>query len=165
MNKALIDNVSEDVVTGNYQNEGGSNNIQKKITYIRSTRFIETNLSTISKFICDDSELAGYFLEPSGPSTAKANIDKRIPVGTYNLEWHSGSFKNVPLISNNEVSKKRAVLIHNGNGPKDTEGCLLVGSEYSKDFVGNSVKKLQQLRKLLTDKGIQNVKLIIDEAF
>lgn len=76
-----------------------------------------------------------HFIEPAGPDTIEPNKDKRIPEGTYNVEWlpsttSGNSLKGkLPLLYNEVVSKQRRIRIHIGNTTQDTEGCLLPGLE------------------------------------
>ena len=73
-------------------------------------------------------------------------MNKRIPAGTYKLARHDGGkYKGVVNAYNSSVPRSRAILIHQGNTPDNTVGCLLVGSTQSIDFVGNSVTKLKEL--------------------
>lgn len=37
------------------------------------------------------------------------------------------------------------ILVHPGNIPRDTEGCLLVGEQRSADYVGPSVPRWREL--------------------
>ena len=75
-----------------------------------------------------------------------------IPFGEYKVSPHSGRlYKDVWVV--NGVKDRSAILIHNGNSTKDTEGCILVG-EYFTEFSGNpgianSRLTLDRLRKTL----------------
>ena len=135
--------------------EGGGN--------INSFRFIETDKSTISVFNIPGTEIQGYFLEPAGPSTTQSGKDQRIPEGTYNLEnYSSKNHPDVFRIYNDNVSKDRRILIHIGNYPDDTAGCLLPGSSWEKDFVGNSGKMFNDnIKPYIKNIKAENVKLNI----
>lgn len=129
---------------------------------IRLVRKWQTKLSTIGEFTIDGTDIKGYILEEKGPDTTTSGIEQRIPVGTYNLVWHNGTKKkNVLKLYNADVSQSRAILIHSGNDASDTEGCLLVGSTRSKDFVGNSQIKLKEINDYVKLKGIDGSKIII----
>jgi len=137
----------------------------EKVT-IRLVRKWQTDKSTIGEFTIDNSEIKGYFLEEKGPDTTVSGIQQRIPVGTYNLKWHSGSKqKGVLKLYNSEVPESRAILIHTGNTAADTEGCLLAGSTQSKDFVGGSKPKLKEINDYVTEKGIDGAKIIITAEY
>jgi len=78
-----------------------------------------------------------------------------IPLGKYEVTLEpSEKFGGMitPHIKN--VPGRDNILIHNGNYPKDTEGCVLVGSTKSVDFVGDSKTTL----------GILKVKLALAVA-
>jgi len=61
-----------------------------------------------------------------------------IPKGRYKIiiTWSNRFKKQLPLLVN--VLGFAGIRIHSGNAPKDTEGCLLPGTAYSKDFVSES---------------------------
>lgn len=129
---------------------------------IHSFRFQESNESTISAFVIPGEDITGFFLEPAGPSTTVANQKKRIPEGTYQLEPFSGkTHKNVFRLSNDQVSKTRNILIHIGNYPFETRGCLMAGCSYAKDEVKDSGTKLRELRSYLNSIGAENVQFKI----
>ena len=139
---------------------------------INSFMFTETGKSTISTFIIpkEGDDITGFFLEPAGPSTTEANQDRRIPEGSFNLESFSGSrFKGVFRLSNEDVPKSRAILIHKGNFPTNTEGCLLPGCTFGKDFVGGaringqggSTRKFNEIKGFLNSEGANNIKFNI----
>lgn len=133
---------------------------------IRLTRKWETDKSTIGEFSIDNTEIKGYILEEKGPDTTVSGKEQRVPIGTYNLEWHSGTkIKKGLKLYNDVVSKSRAILIHSGNTADDTEGCLLPGSTKSKDFVGNSKAKLKEIFDYVEEIGIKDAKIIISQAY
>ena len=61
-----------------------------------------------------------------------------IPTGVYNVTsyYSNKNGRNVPLI--NGVTDYQYVEIHQGNFPKDTDGCLLLGVGQDVDYVGPS---------------------------
>jgi hypothetical protein len=78
-----------------------------------------------------------------------------IPPATYTVANYSGTrYKDVWIVQ--KVPNSTAILIHNGNTPRDTEGCILVGDAFmigGKKTIGvtNSVKTLEMLRGILPD--------------
>lgn len=86
-------------------------------------------------------------LEPS--LTRKAH--PAIPAGRYKVVPHpSARFKGIrPLLEN--VPGRSAILIHEGNYPKDTQGCILVGQNSVKGMVTSSKATLAKLMPLIKD--------------
>lgn len=77
-----------------------------------------------------------------------------IPEGVYQCRPHSGAkYKNVWWVE--DVPKRSAILIHQGNTTKNTEGCILVGDRLGtvggRPAVLNSVATLNMLRATLPD--------------
>ena len=74
-----------------------------------------------------------------------------IPVGVYTLAtsvW-SPKFQDYrPRITDFRYSKN--ILIHEGNKPQDTEGCILVGNNLVTGMVLNSKATLKGLQELLS---------------
>ena len=132
--------------------------------YIHYTRLTEGKDYTIGEFRITKTRIHGYFLEPGGPSTKEKDKDRRIPPGTYNLVWHTGTrFKEVPKLYNENVAVDRAILIHVGNRGDETEGCLLPGTTASGTSVMHSKAMLQKIKKFIKGVGIRNVQLVITE--
>ncbi len=133
---------------------------------IRYVRKWQTSKSTIGEFYIEGSSIKGFFLEPAGPDTTIRDLDKRIPIGEYSLCWHyGGHYKGVLKLYNEIVPKDRNILIHNGNFPEDTEGCLLCGVKRGKDYVGPSVVKLEEIKSHFNKVGLKNAKIIITEDY
>ena len=101
------------------------------------TRYKEMMDRTIGKFILLDEDnnikQEGYTLEPSGPDTTKSNQNRRIPQGYYRtIMRFSPKFKyRTPLLFSPKVDSSRNILIHKGLYPEDTEGCILIGTEFN----------------------------------
>lgn len=118
-------------------------------------RFKDIPDGTIGKFyiIGDDGVklMTGFSLEPAGPDTTERNKDRRVPAGIYNLDWYKSARtgKTQPVIYNDKVPMDRYIAIHQGNYPKDTEGCILLGDSYDSKGVYNSVKTLSFAFQLL----------------
>jgi len=142
---------------------------------IEMVRRWETDNSTISEFTVPDARsdeaASGYFLERPGPDTVASGQRLRIPEGDYELRWHTTSlasvkkFNPVPLLFNDQVAESRRILIHNGNYPKDTDGCLLIGSSRSTDFVGSSQAHYSKLLRYLRRVGLNTVLLRISSDY
>jgi hypothetical protein len=68
-----------------------------------------------------------------------------IPEGTYNftIEWMGDMRIHAPLLQN--VPGRDGIFIHPGNFPRDTKGCILVGTTQAVDYIGNSRIAFAQL--------------------
>lgn len=130
-------------------------------------RFKETNDCTICeiKLFKDDKELLKcYGLEPLKEGVER-NLGLRIPAGKYKLTWHiSKRFsKKLPLLFNAQVPQDRDILIHAGNYPSDSVGCILVGEKFrvygeNKGLVENSNLALQKIIMNLTKYSNKDLK-------
>ncbi len=134
-------------------------------------RLWQSDKSTISTFTVSGSTIKGYILERPGPDTTTSGLRKRIPEGNYKIKWHSSninsvkSYNPVPLLYNAAVPQSRYILIHNGNYPRNTDGCLLIGSTRGQDFVGGSAAKLKELKEFLTQEGIENFTVTVTSCY
>ena len=147
---------------GDFKPMGESISVERRGGTIVLFRFEETSRSTTSTFVIPGADITGFFLEPAGPSTTEANQNRRIPEGAYNLEPFSGDTKkDVFRLFNEQVSKERNILIHTGNDPDDTLGCILPGCVYSKDYVKFSGDKFNEIKGYLDATGAENVRLHI----
>jgi hypothetical protein len=137
---------------------------QPELHTIRIVRDRQTPRSTTSTYTA--GRVNGFMLEPPGPSTTQSGQRKRIPVGTYRIVWHDGArYRGVVRLFNNEVPQSRAILIHAGNYPRDTDGCLLVGKTRTVDMIGMSRPAVSELMDWIRERGIENVRVVIEEQF
>ena len=60
-----------------------------------------------------------------------------------------------------EVPNRDFILVHRGNFPSQTQGCLLVGLGTEQDVVHNSVLAMDLLIKEVIHLGAENINLII----
>lgn len=115
----------------------------------------QTDLSTIAELRIKGTDFTGYTLEPAGPDTTTPNQNKRVPEGIYKMRWYNAikpslaKYNPLPLIYNDQVAESRLILFHNGNYPKNTDGCLLVGTTRGPNVVNASVTKLKEFKKIL----------------
>lgn len=144
------------------------NIIMKKILVKRTW---QTPMSTISRYSILGTDIHGYILERPGPDTIIPNKRLRIPEGIYNLKWHAthkgsiSQYSPLPLLYNSNVPVTRSILIHNGNKPQNTDGCLLIGSSRAVDFVSGSIPKLKELKVFLQQHGIENFQVVISSEY
>ena len=92
--------------------------------------------STIGELSCNGA-LQCFTLEDV-VREVKIPRETAIPAGRYRVIFNfSNRFKKVmPLLVN--VPDFEGVRIHPGNTDADTDGCILVGTTKSADFIGNS---------------------------
>jgi hypothetical protein len=121
-----------------------------RITVQRTTF---TDKSTIGQLLIDDRffcytlEDVDRHMEDGGE---KVYGETAIPRGVYDLTLRdSQKFGLVPWIKN--VPGFEWVLIHWGNKPEDTEGCILVGDEYLSDWISHSRSTFGKLMNNIED--------------
>lgn len=124
-----------------------------------------------------------FTCENIGESTDTPKQDKRIVAREYALEW-TDSIKNAALsrayphfkcpngrnkallLTCDSVLpsfRNRRILIHIGNYPQDTEGCLLFGYKKGNGVVFESTECIKDFFELVQKEGVENFTLIIKE--
>jgi hypothetical protein len=116
-------------------------------------RLHKTENSTIGELYVD-GKFECYTLEDV-EREVKIKSETAIPKGTYIVGITlSNRFKKLlPILIN--VPNFEGVRIHSGNTNHDTEGCILVGTTRSDDFIGNSRVAFSKLfKKMQLEKDI-----------
>lgn len=116
---------------------------------IELERDVMTDLSTMGILkVLDPKRLCMFTLEDK-TRTKKVYGKTCIPPGKYQIIKHfSPRFNNwYPMLTN--VPGFDGILIHAGNKPEDTDGCILVGRRRSKDYIYESRNALAELRELI----------------
>ena len=109
-------------------------------------RFLFTDKSIIGRLFIN-GVFTCYILE--NPYLNNEKYISCIPIGTYDYVIRDGvkagsKYKYFhPHIIN--VPNRSLILIHPGNYPKDTLGCLLPGDSYQKDVVWSSRKAFDRI--------------------
>ena len=135
---------------------------------MKLTRFKENKIGTWGVLEFDGFKC--YTFEPVGADEVRSGLDRRVPAGGYNMRWHnSPRFKRrLPHIYNQQVPQGRYILIHSGNLPEHTEGCILLGNNHDARGVWNSRAALDEfmarLRSMYKD-DLSPVKLEIINDF
>ena len=83
----------------------------------------------------------GYTLEPGGPDCATHNCGKRIPEGSYAFsrhDWKQNPGQPVPILATDPATPRKLgsrdyILIHSGNFPSETVGCIMIGKRPGKE--------------------------------
>jgi hypothetical protein len=109
------------------------------------------------------AEVTGYTTErpPGRYAISKGVKDYPIPAGTYNAQVKKGSSKNGTLdrpyrktaVELLNVPNFSDILIHTGNYPKDSEGCIILASANAggDEMIESSKPKVQELMKWIAD--------------
>jgi RHS repeat-associated protein len=106
-------------------------------------RAAATSRSTPGTFRVEGTRVSGVTLEL--PDLGNKNDVSRIPAGEYQGARGRGSTLG-ELIWVKDVPERTDVAMHAGNTPKDTKGCVLVGTAMSgKDSISQSQKALKTL--------------------
>jgi hypothetical protein len=115
---------------------------------IRIERFQKTGNSTIGR-ISVNGQFIGYTLEL--PWKNNANEISCIPTGQYPVAFRNdpGSKYKYRHLHVRNVPGRQWILVHKGNFPKDTLGCILPGLTFSPDYVGESSIAFRKLMNTL----------------
>lgn len=112
-------------------------------------RIFQNDKYTIGKLYDGDTYLCDTLEPPK-------NVNHPcIDGGTYRIGYqYSNKFgRNMPFLL--QVNGRVGIMIHPGNYPKDTQGCILVGRNLSKGSVSNSKQTFQNVNAII--QGIVNL--------
>lgn len=142
---------------------------------IRIKRGRPSPSACIGRLTIEGSDFSCYTLEEAKKGVERGK-DLAIPEGVYKLRYHSPSrFErrlrqmmeddDAKMISvyNDDVPKDRYILIHWGNSAKDTEGCILLGTnKIGSGRIGESIKACKEFYKIMSDENLDDWELIIE---
>lgn len=143
--------------------------VKSNIVEINIHRTYDTTKATMSTVSIPSLGFNCYCLERPGPDTTTSGMRLRIPIGTYKVKWRESS-KNKSLgkafvLFNSNVAASRLILIHIGNYPDDSDGCLLFGSTQSRNFVGNSTNTIYKFYKLFEKIDAKRIRINITQDY
>jgi hypothetical protein len=132
----------------------------KPLFKITTTHVTHDDYATVSSFNINRGTFSGYFLERSEGTTAQertAGSYKRIPEGDYEMCYTYKQCRSATTRSNADNESwiktygetdntgatitREYVLIHTGNYPWNSAGCLLIGSSYSDNTLDEEIKE------------------------
>ena len=105
------------------------------ITIIRDT-FSDT--TTIGKFYIDGKYQCETLEDVIRPDKVKVYGETAIPRGEYEVVINFSEKYQRPMIQIMNVPMFEGIRIHSGNKAEDTEGCILVGTSRSNDWIAGS---------------------------
>jgi len=126
---------------------------------LRLYRYHDTGRSTAG-ILFVDGKFACHTLE--NPWMGNAPRMSCIPEGRYRLGlrteggWDAKARRKFPsmhkgMIEFQDVPNRSFILMHWGNYPRDTEGCILLGKTAGMDMVGSSVETYEEVYPRIAD--------------
>ena len=142
-----------------------------KMDISKSTEVKGVNLLLIRDEFTDKSTLGKLFLngEMFCQTLELPYLDNQrsiscIPEGEYKVRLRTAkesSSRDYLHLLVQDVEGRSYILVHIGNFPKDTKGCILVGQSRQQDRVNNSRLAMDLLMKEILNLGGTNINLII----
>jgi hypothetical protein len=144
---------------------------EDKMDISKNTEVKGVNLLLIRDDFSDKSTLGKLFLngEMFCQTLELPYLDNQrsiscIPEGQYKVRLRTAkesSSRDYLHLLVQDVEGRSYILVHIGNFPKDTKGCILVGQSRQQDRVNNSRFAMELLMKEILNLGGTNINLII----
>lgn len=145
-----------------------------KKVIIRVVRDTYTNTATLGKLFVNDKYVCETLEDTCRDKNRDGDLadlgeskvygETAIPSGTYELKiFQSPSFKQ-KLFHLQNVKGFSYVLIHSGNTPIDSKGCIILGLTRGINRVNDSRKALSKFHSLTMNK-YQEYKLIVEDLY
>ena len=153
-------------------------NLLKKLRGVKSTKPIiykpnHINLLLIRDIFTEKSTLGELFLNGERmcdtlelPYKDNQRSVSCIPSGRYKVRLRyprESATRNYLHLLVQDVKDRSYILIHRGNKPSHTQGCILVGLGSQQDVVHNSTLAMDLLIKEIINLGGENINLIIKD--
>lgn len=122
------------------------------------TRFKAYDQSVIGTLSVNGTQIC-YTLEEAWRNNRKGH--SCVSLGTYGafIRYTSSKAKREWCFQLNDANGRTAIQIHIGNKPSHTEGCVLVGTSYSENMVGNSTVAYQKLQDFVFGPGFTRAEI------
>ena len=148
----------------------------KKLGVLKYTQPTQSSLSKITLLILRDtfteeSTIGELFLNGERfcdtlelPYRDNQRSISCIPAGQYKVRLRTAkesATRNYLHLLVEDVKDRKYILVHIGNFPKDTRGCILVGIGREQDRVKNSTLAMELLVKEVLNLGGTNINLTI----
>ena len=119
------------------------------------------NIIIVRKFFCKDYIVGDVYLENENTFVCNSlepplvAVHPAIPAGAYPITFaFSHKFNRyMPFIGG--VKGRVGIMLHTGNSPKDTKGCILFGNNTIKGGLSDSKKCFNPIRALLMQSIIE----------
>lgn len=126
--------------------------------HLKINRFLTTDKSTVGTLLIDGN-FQCYTLEDPHHDV-KIPGETRIPAGIYTLGLrkvggfhqrykHTFGCDHFGMIEVKDVPGFEYILMHIGNWPRDTEGCILVGQAAGRDSISNSTSAYKAMYSIV----------------
>lgn len=143
--------------------------VNSDIIIINIKRTLQNKECTIGELRINKFNFSCYCLERPGPDTITPNMRKRIPTGVYSVKKHKTRLNKelgwAFVLFNEKVPASRYILIHIGNYPKNTDGCILLGTSKGNNSVHNSTSAIKQFYGLFENIAIDKIKIQIEDDY
>lgn len=95
---------------------------------MKLTRLMDNETLTLGQLLDDQSVIVCKTLEL--PDKGNQHTVSRIPAGTYICRRYHSPKRGYDVFELQDVPGRDAIEIHIGNWPKNTDGCVLVGTSF-----------------------------------
>lgn len=140
--------------TGPIPTPGGAGQIKTDVGNLNLAveRFQATSLSIIGTLTVNGTFIC-YTLEEAWRNNQKSH--SCVSLGTYGafIRYDSTKANREWCFQLNDANGRTAIQMHIGNKPSHTEGCVLVGTSYTTDYVGDSTSAYQKLQDFVFGAG------------
>ena len=134
---------------------------KKKLINLLLIRDTFSDLSTLGELFLNGERMCDTLENPWLDNQKNISC---IPAGIYDVRLRlarESATRDYLHLLIQDVPNRSFILIHRGNFPSQTQGCVLVGLGSQQNAVNNSVLAMDLLIKEIVNLGGENIKLII----
>ena len=134
---------------------------KKKLINLLLIRDTFSDLSTLGELFLNGERMCDTLENPWLDNQKNISC---IPAGIYDVRLRlarESATRDYLHLLIQDVPNRSFILIHRGNFPSQTQGCVLLGLGSQQNAVNNSVLAMDLLIKEIVNLGGENIKLII----